>query len=326
MDDSTYREYQQRPRRFLMSILPISEELNDVLVRALAIDWKKRISLSDFRKAVTSIHSFYSDEVVFDGNLATSIWEFELRDKRKKPRSDITISSSWAPSRTTSQITTIEGLVDEEALGWEPKLKRQMESVQASYHSPVHSTYRYSTRTSSSDSESPITPVSDYGDGSQACSFVEWDSDVHTSNDVEEESRYPEEHRKQVSIPVSAVDDDDGDDNGSYVSSVFYTPSLKGTSTVARTPHQTHADNFRTVKRHSSPNTSIYSIAEAFDGMDPTSMQNIERIDEGETAEPKCRARPVDIPRSKSKTSIFNPMRFFPRSAGKSWLNRKVRF
>ena len=324
LDDSTYRAYRGNPRRFLTTILPISEEFNSVLVRALAVDWKKRISLSDFRKAVISIRTFYSDKVVFDGNLATFIWEFDLHlksNKQKKPHPDVTVSS-WPPSRAASQITTIEGLMDEEALGWEPKFKRVTDSVQVSCHSPVHSIYQYSLRTSSSDSASPITPVSDYGDGSQTCSFVEWD--VYRSNDVEEESRYPEEHRKQVSIPVSAFDDDgdDGDDDGSYVSSVFHTPSLKDT---VRMP-QTHADNFRTVKRHSSPNTSIYSITEAFDGMGPTSMRNVERVDKGETAAQQQRAQPVDIPRSKSKTSIFNPMRFFPRSAGKSWLNRKVRF
>jgi len=290
----------------------------------LAVDWKKRISLSDFRRAVTSIHTFYSDQVVFDGNLATSIWESGLHVKSNKPLPDITVSS-WPSSRSASQITTIDGLMDEEALGWEFKDKRHPDV--ASYHSPVHSTYQYSTRTSSSDSASPITPVSDYGAGSQACSFVEWD--MYTSNDVEEENRYPGD-RKQASIPgpVSAfddVDDDDGDD-GSYLSSTFHTPSLKDASTVVRMPQQTHADNFRTVKRHSSPNTSIYAIAEASDGMDPKSMRNVEQVDKGETAENLHRTQPIDIPRSKSKTNIFNPMRFFPRSAGKSWLNRKVRF
>ncbi|KDQ58524.1 hypothetical protein JAAARDRAFT_98272, partial [Jaapia argillacea MUCL 33604] len=56
--DPTFRAYMQDPLNFLPTVLPISSEVNDLLARALEVDWRKRITLADFRRAMKSIHSF----------------------------------------------------------------------------------------------------------------------------------------------------------------------------------------------------------------------------------------------------------------------------
>ncbi|KDR80302.1 hypothetical protein GALMADRAFT_62806, partial [Galerina marginata CBS 339.88] len=57
-DDPTYEAYRQDPLRFLPSVLPISEELNDILVQTLDIDWRGRLSLSELRAGVQNISTF----------------------------------------------------------------------------------------------------------------------------------------------------------------------------------------------------------------------------------------------------------------------------
>ena len=74
-DDATYQAYSQDPDKFLMSVLPISEELNDILVQILEIDWTARISLIDLRAAVEGVSTFYADHVIFEGSLARCPWE-----------------------------------------------------------------------------------------------------------------------------------------------------------------------------------------------------------------------------------------------------------
>jgi len=317
-DDPTYRLYRRNPRNFLTTVLPISEELNDLLVQVLAIDWKKRLSLSKFRLAVKSIRTFYSDQVVFEGNLAIFISESELcvRDNH-----GVLLPATTEDSiRRRSQITTIDGLVDEACI-WEGQ-PTEFDSLPeiVPYNSPIHSMYRSSSRTSSADSESPITPVSE---GSHLCSFVDWET-YETSSQEKLDPQFGEESK--IAFPRSVFEDDDS----SFTSSDFYTPSLSDTDdTTISVAAPTHGDNYKTVNRYSSPNTSIYSIAESVDFPE---VVGLDSVDENEGEEETHRGRgteprgtePIPIPRGKSKSNIFNPRRFFPRSGGKSWLNRKV--
>jgi len=75
LDDATYQAYLTDPDNFLTSALPISDELNDVMVWILKTDWTARMSLIDFRDAVESIGTFYAGNVVFEGSLALYPWE-----------------------------------------------------------------------------------------------------------------------------------------------------------------------------------------------------------------------------------------------------------
>ena len=57
------------------SVLPISPELNDILVRVLDVDWRRRMTLRQLRRAIENLDSFYADGVVFEGSLARCPWE-----------------------------------------------------------------------------------------------------------------------------------------------------------------------------------------------------------------------------------------------------------
>lgn len=73
--DPTFQAYLQDPLNFLPSVLPISPELNDILVRVLDVDWRRRMTLRQLRRAVENLDSFYADGVVFEGSLARCPWE-----------------------------------------------------------------------------------------------------------------------------------------------------------------------------------------------------------------------------------------------------------
>ncbi|KAF7316227.1 Serine/threonine protein kinase [Mycena indigotica] len=75
LTDSTFRAYLQDPSEFLPSVLPISSELNAVLVRMLEIDWRDRITIPELRVALARVKNFYSEGAVFDGSMARCPWE-----------------------------------------------------------------------------------------------------------------------------------------------------------------------------------------------------------------------------------------------------------
>ncbi|KAF8627336.1 hypothetical protein AX15_004409 [Amanita polypyramis BW_CC] len=73
--DPTFQAYLQDPHNFLSSVLPISPEVNDILVRVLDVDWRQRLTLRQLRRAIEKVDSFYADGVVFEGSLARCPWE-----------------------------------------------------------------------------------------------------------------------------------------------------------------------------------------------------------------------------------------------------------
>ena len=60
---------------FLPSVLPISAEVNEILVRMLEVDFRRRMTLRQVRYAIERVHSFYSDGVIFEGSMARCLWE-----------------------------------------------------------------------------------------------------------------------------------------------------------------------------------------------------------------------------------------------------------
>jgi hypothetical protein len=60
---------------FLPSVLPISTEVNDILLRALDVNWRNRISIPELRRAIKGVLTFYADDVVFEGSMARCSWE-----------------------------------------------------------------------------------------------------------------------------------------------------------------------------------------------------------------------------------------------------------
>ncbi|PPQ89231.1 hypothetical protein CVT25_001310 [Psilocybe cyanescens] len=73
--DPTFQAYLHDPMGFLPTVLPISPEVNDILVRMLDVDWRERSTLREVRYAIEEITNFYSDGVVFEGSMARCPWE-----------------------------------------------------------------------------------------------------------------------------------------------------------------------------------------------------------------------------------------------------------
>ncbi|PFH49898.1 hypothetical protein AMATHDRAFT_62169 [Amanita thiersii Skay4041] len=80
--DPTFQAYLRDPQKFLPTVLPISPELNRILVQVLHVDWRKRMTLGEFRRAIENLDTFYSDGAIFEGSLARCPWEagFDLGD------------------------------------------------------------------------------------------------------------------------------------------------------------------------------------------------------------------------------------------------------
>ncbi|KIM47164.1 hypothetical protein M413DRAFT_23421 [Hebeloma cylindrosporum] len=73
--DPTFQAYLRDPMGFLPTVLPISQEINNILVRMLDIDWRERMTLREIKCAIEDVSSFYSDGVVFEGSMAHCPWE-----------------------------------------------------------------------------------------------------------------------------------------------------------------------------------------------------------------------------------------------------------
>jgi len=91
LSDPTFYAYLQNPQHFLPTVLPISAEVNSLLVRVLEPDWRKRATLRELRAGVRAIDNFYADDVVFEQSMARCAWEARL-DAEEEPV--VTASSS----------------------------------------------------------------------------------------------------------------------------------------------------------------------------------------------------------------------------------------
>ncbi|KAI8976572.1 kinase-like domain-containing protein [Trametes punicea] len=78
-DDCTFQAYLKDPLHFLPTVLPISEEVNNLLTRTLQVDWRHRITLREMRHELKAIENFYSPDVIFEDSMARCPWEAGLR-------------------------------------------------------------------------------------------------------------------------------------------------------------------------------------------------------------------------------------------------------
>lgn len=74
-DDPTFQAYLRDPSGFFPSVLPVSSEINNILVRILHTDWRERITLHELREALEDVQGFYSEDVMFEGSVARCSWE-----------------------------------------------------------------------------------------------------------------------------------------------------------------------------------------------------------------------------------------------------------
>jgi hypothetical protein len=76
--DPTFWAYLHDRANFLPTVLPISRELNALLVRVLDPIWTTRITLRELRYEVRKLRTIYAEDVVFDSAMARCPWEVAM--------------------------------------------------------------------------------------------------------------------------------------------------------------------------------------------------------------------------------------------------------
>ncbi|KAK2461271.1 hypothetical protein APHAL10511_006798 [Amanita phalloides] len=128
--DPTFQAYLQDPLNFLPSVLPISPAVNDILVRVLDVDWRRRLTLRQLRRAIENLDTFYADGVVFEGSLARCPWEVgvdldfadehsgkgDLTRRTVSAGESIDLKSHWSDNTEESDIVFTETTLTQEVL------------------------------------------------------------------------------------------------------------------------------------------------------------------------------------------------------------------
>ncbi|KXN86507.1 Negative regulator of sexual conjugation and meiosis [Leucoagaricus sp. SymC.cos] len=183
-DDPTFQAYLRSPSSFLPSVLPISPEVNKILVGMLNVDYRRRSTLREVRRAIAQVTSFYSNGVIFEGSMARCPWESGMdidTDSSEDtdppaPRSPSPLpeASRWSKD-TNSEIVFRQPLYAEESTCDEiPWNNRSSCGATWAYESTESSS---SSSTSSSESE-PGLENSDMFDGSRTPSETSIQSPV----------------------------------------------------------------------------------------------------------------------------------------------------
>ncbi|KAL0574405.1 Serine/threonine protein kinase [Marasmius crinis-equi] len=126
--DPTFQAYLRDPLGFLPTVLPISQELNAVLVRMLEIDWRERMTIPELRQAIEEVDTFYSEGAIFEGSMARCPWEAGMEID-----SD---SSKQSVQKSESQPSELKSC-------WSQDSAADSDIVFA-HHSPDEETFRHS--------------------------------------------------------------------------------------------------------------------------------------------------------------------------------------
>ncbi|GLB42073.1 putative protein tyrosine kinase [Lyophyllum shimeji] len=81
-DDLTFQAYLRDPLNFFPSVLPVSLEINDILVQLLHVDWRQRMTMRELRQQMEDVSVFYAADVVFEGSQARCAWEARMDAER----------------------------------------------------------------------------------------------------------------------------------------------------------------------------------------------------------------------------------------------------
>lgn len=75
MNDAAFQTYLGNPSSFFPSILPISSEVNTILLGMLDVNYKHRLPLREIRRMVSEVKTFYAGGVIFEGGMACWPWQ-----------------------------------------------------------------------------------------------------------------------------------------------------------------------------------------------------------------------------------------------------------
>ena len=345
-DDPTYEAYLKNPDSYLTSILPISDELNDILVQILEADWTARMSLIDFRDAVENLSTFYADNVVFEDSLARCPWEAGIdlgneqspAQKRALPYipEGIEPYSVVAMSATTSlasQASTMDMSLRPCWQGYSDPVSFNARRV---YDDEPGTPYESSTRScSSSDASAPVTPSSlNHANHDFGCVQVDARYDPHrhchakvgsfmSFQESSWEEEGSEEHRFASSFMAIPASKDDSDTRSIGVHRKRKRFSIPNPAAYPGP----------LVSRFSSDSDGISSVQSCqmtIDEPDASSPDILDVPTPSDVPAPRGSSKPIDIVGghghgdNMKRPYIFNPLRFFPRSAGCSWLTPKL--
>lgn len=156
LSDPTFQAYLHDPLGFLPTVLPISDELNAVLVRMLDVDWRERMTLQELRLAMEDLTVFYSDGAIFEGSMARCPWESVME-----------IDAAAAPSSATGNGTRSEPQRDNLKSRWSADTTSEMvfarnpsetlmedSCLWTDYSSGTTTTWAFSPRSSQSSGDS----------------------------------------------------------------------------------------------------------------------------------------------------------------------------
>ena len=238
-----------------MSVLPISEELNDILVQILEIDWTGRISLTDLRTAIEGLSTFYADHVIFEGNLARCPWEAgvdlgngtasnPLVKKRPVPPIPEGIDPYYVSSMSsTTSLESRASIIDISARPcWQGYSDPNTSNVRGVYDDEPSTPYESSARSScSSDLSTPATP----------CSI---DQSNHDFARVKHDATYGRQrhcHGFTSFKPSSWEEEGESNEERRFTYSFMTTPAIGLDSDIRP------INNYRTHKRFSMPNCAV---------------------------------------------------------------------
>ena len=340
LDDATYLAYLKNPDNFLTSVLPISDELNDILVQILETNWTARISLVDLRDAIQNVSTFYADNVVFEGSLARCPWETGAdlgNGTTEKPllkkRSVPPIPEGIEPYRgfATTSLDSQASIMDMSTRPcWhsDPISCNVREVDDAERSTPYESSARSSC---SSDLSTPATPCS-----------VNRDDFARVKLNVDATYSQQRHHRKInsfTSFQESSWEEESDEEHlfpslpSSSSKLVSNTRPINGHRTRKRfsMPNSSGyvAPPGPLVSRFSSDSDSILSVQSCQMTIDEPPVDSLDIAFSDVPAAPRDSSKPIDIVGGRGqgddmrKPYIFNPLRFFPRSAGCSWLMPK---
>ena len=240
-----------------MSVLPISEELNDILVQILEIDWTARIPLIDLRAAVEGVSTFYADYVIFEGSLARCPWEAgidlgngtvsnSLVKKRPVPPIPEVIDPYYVFSM--SPTTSLEGrasIMDISSARpcWQGYSDPKTSNVRGVYDDEPGTSYESSARSSScsSDFSTPATP----------CSVNQGNHDFAR---VKLDATYGRQRHCHVKVGFTSFQPsswEESDEEHRFTYSFMATPAIRHNSDTRP------IDSYRTRKRLSMPNCVV---------------------------------------------------------------------
>ena len=208
-DDPTFQAYLRSPNSFLPSVLPISSEVNKILVGMLDIDYRRRLPLREVRRAISQVKSFYSDGAIFEGSMARCPWESGMDiDTDSSEDMDLPAPHSPSPAPNVASRWSKETISDI-IFARQPLRVEESTYDQISWNnrSSCGATWAYGSTDSSSSSESdPSLGDSNMFGGSRTPSETSIQSPYSSlpttpnSADIAFGSKAPEPNRKPLKI------------------------------------------------------------------------------------------------------------------------------